>query len=184
MRICTCLFMDQLLTSEVHVHREVGPAGGRWQIVRQTPITLLGSNAASASPDDFDKAVEMRARDPSRQWQLDVFGKVCVDYLLVSDFLPSAYCNYILRFAHRELLPATTVGDMKRLLCIARRSSISRLVRQFLVSWWAPSFTMNWLRCHQRIWATRQFEKDCVCYVVCVRCSAHDVIRKRHCQDD
>lgn len=103
--------------------------------MRHTPATLLGINAAKASPDDFDKAVETKARDPSRQWQLDVLGRVCADYLVVSDCLTVAYYHYVLRSTHRELMFSASVGDMKSsCVLFACRSSISRSVKQFLVS--------------------------------------------------
>ena len=62
--------------------REVGERGGNWQILRETPATLRAT-----SPVEFDRAVEANVRDSSRQWQLDILGRVCSDHLLVRHLL-------------------------------------------------------------------------------------------------
>jgi hypothetical protein len=104
------------------VTREVGAGGGSWRILRETPATLLGGDAARMTPEDFDKAVEARARDSTRKWQLDVLGLICAEHLLVS------------RFSLRSTMPWQRALSVHALTGGCCRSSTLRLRKRLPVS--------------------------------------------------
>ena len=104
------------------VTREVGAGGGSWRILRETPATLLGGDAARMTPEDFDKAVEARARDSTRKWQLDVLGLICAEHLLVS------------RFSLRSGMPSERALSVHALIGCCCRSSTLRLRKRLPVS--------------------------------------------------
>lgn len=74
-------------------------------MLRETPATLLAT-----SPEEFDRAVEANMRDSSRQWQLDVLGRVCSDHLLVR-LSPSLACalDVMIVVTHSSTSPAPTL---------------------------------------------------------------------------